>query len=415
MLNRPQIFNAIQQRLDHADAAGGRLAVMFLRMQGLREISLRFGYDQGELAGEKVHELIVQSLRPVDQVFRAGDDSFVIVLPAMLNQNHVLLASTRLSQTFEQPLESGSTPWQMRAITGIAIYPEHGLGADLLCRRASMALDEAQRRGELHAIYQLHDTQVEIFYEELRDAIEANRLQVFFQPVWNLQSGRISGIESLARWTSPQHGEVSPASFVPFSEQSDLIAALTRWSINATLRQAANLPANAGLSFAINFSPRVFSRPGTVEQLIGALDIWGVAPTAVIVEITETALVNDLESSMQVLRRLRDLGVRIAIDDFGAGYASIAYLRRFPATELKIDQSLVGAMRDDLHTRKLVSAIINMAHHMDLTTVAEGIEDQLTQNLLTDMGCDFGQGYHLGRPESAVDFVTRFNSVSERP
>jgi EAL domain-containing protein (putative c-di-GMP-specific phosphodiesterase class I) len=333
----------------------------------------------------------------------------------MLNQNHVLLASTRLSQTFEQPLESGSTPWQMRAITGIAIYPEHGLGADLLCRRASMALDEAQRRGDLHAIYQLHDTQVEIFYEELRDAIEANRLQVFFQPVWNLQSGRISGIESLARWTSPQHGEVSPASFVPFSEQSDLISALTRWSINATLRQAANLPANAGLSFAINFSPRVFSRPGTVEQLIGALDIWGVAPTAVIVEITETALVNDLESSMQVLRRLRDLGVRIAIDDFGAGYASIAYLRRFPATELKIDQSLVGAMRDDSHTRKLVSAIINMAHHMDLTTVAEGIEDQLTQNLLTDMGCDFGQGYHLGRPESAADFVARFNSVSEKP
>ncbi|MEP6899213.1 MAG: phosphodiesterase [Rhodanobacter sp.] len=412
MLNRPQIFNAIQQRLDHADAAGGRLAVMFLRVQGLREISLRFGYEQGEQAGEKVQELIVQSLRPVDQVFRAGDDSFVIVLPAMLNQNHVLLASTRLAQAFEKPLESGATPWQVRAVTGIAIYPDHGLGADLLCRRAGMALDEAQRRGELHAIYQLHETQVEIFYEELRDAIEANRLQVFFQPVWDIQSRRISGIESLARWTSVQHGEVSPASFVPFSEQSDLISALTRWSINATLRQAASVPARAGLSYAINFSPRVFARPGTAEQLIGALEIWGVAPTAVVVEITETALVNDLESSMQVLHRLRDLGVRIAIDDFGAGYASIAYLRRFPATELKVDQSLVGAMRDDPHTSKLVSAIINMAHHMDLTTVAEGIEDQDTLELLADMGCDFGQGYHLGRPEPATDFVTRFNATT---
>jgi len=135
----------------------------------------------------------------------------------------------------------------------------------------------------------------------------------------------------------------------------------------------------------------------------------------VIAEITETALANDLELSVEVLRRLRDLGVRIAIDDFGTGYASIAYLRRFPATELKIDQSLVGAMRDDPHTSRLVSAIINMAHHMDLTTIAEGIEDQATQDLLTGMGCNFGQGYHLGRPEPAADFVTRFNAGMTTP
>jgi diguanylate cyclase (GGDEF)-like protein len=415
MLNRPQIFNAIQQRLDHADVAGGHLAVMFLRVPGLHEISLRFGYEQGERAGEKVHELVVAALRPIDQVFRAGDDRFVIVLPGMLNHNHVLLASARLAQAFEQPLSGGMTPWQVRAVMGVSIYPEHGLHADLLCRCAAMALDEAQRRGELCAIYRLHDTQVEIFYEELRDAIEANRLRVFFQPVWNLQSGHICGVESLARWTSAQHGEVSPASFVPFSEQSDLISALTRWSVNATLRQAANLPTDAGLSFAINFSPRVLARSGTAEELIGALDIWSVPPTAVVVEITETALVNDLESSMRVLRRLRDFGVRIAIDDFGAGYASIAYLRRFPATELKIDQSLVGAMHDDPRTARLVSAIVNMAHHMDLVTVAEGIEDQPTQDLLADMGCDLGQGYHLGRPEPATDFVARFNAVPGKP
>jgi diguanylate cyclase len=414
MLNRAQIFNAIQQRLDHADVAGGHLAVMFLRVPGLHEINLRFGYDQGERAGEKVYELIAHALRPIDQVFRAGDDRFVIVLPGMLNHNHVLLASARLAQAFEQPLSGDATPWQVRAVMGAAIYPEHGLNADLLCRRAGMALDEAQRRGELCSIYQLHDTQVEIFYEELRDAIEANRLRVFFQPVWDLQSNRISGVESLARWTSAHHGEVSPASFVPFSEQSDLISALTRWSVNATLRQAASLSTESPLSFAINFSPRVFARPGTTEQLLGALDIWGVPPTSLVVEITETALVNDLESSMSVLHRLRDMGVRIAIDDFGAGYASIAYLRRFPATELKIDQSLVGALHDDPHTGRLISAIINMAHHMDLATVAEGIEHQDTQDLLTDMGCDYGQGYHLGRPEPATDFVARYNAVPSK-
>lgn len=415
MLNRLQIFTSIEQQIAAGGEAGGRFAVMMLHVRGLHEISLRFGYEQGELAGELAQSLIAQSLRPVDRVFRAGDHGYVVVLPNLLNRNHVLLASARLAQALEQPLAGTTSPWQLRAVMGVALYPEHGTDADLLCRRAGMALDEAQRRGEPCVIYQPHETQVEIFYEELREAIEANRLHVFFQPLHDLQAGRIAGVESLARWTSPQHGDVSPASFVPFSEQSDLIAALTRWSINATLRHAAPLCEAHGLSFAINLSPRVFTRPGMVEQFMGALDIWGVAPTTVIAEVTETALANDLEQSVLVLRRLRDLGVRIAIDDFGTGYASIAYLRRLPATELKIDQSLIAPMRDDAHTAKLVSAIINMAHHMGLTTIAEGIEDQTTQDLLTGMGCDFGQGYHLGRPEPAADFVTRFNASMAIP
>jgi EAL domain-containing protein (putative c-di-GMP-specific phosphodiesterase class I) len=128
----------------------------------------------------------------------------------------------------------------------------------------------------------------------------------------------------------------------------------------------------------------------------------------VVVEITETTLLNDLELGVQVLKRLREYGIRIAIDDFGTGYASIAYLRQFPATELKLDQSLISAVTREPHTAKLVSAIINMSHHMDLTTVAEGIEDQPTQDMLTDMGCDFGQGFHLGRPEPAASFSERF-------
>lgn len=408
MLNRESTFAAIEQSIAACDATDARFAVLILRLPGLREISLRFGYAQGEQAEDKAHALIKNSLRPVDQVFRAGDNSFVVLLPNILNHNHALLAGTRLTQAFEQLLDGAASPWLVRPVMGIALYPDHGPSADSLCRRAGMALDEAQRRGELSAIYQPHDTQVEIFYDELREAIDANRLQVFFQPIWDLQNKRIAGVESLARWNSAKHGDVSPANFVPFSEQSDLISVLTRWSVNSTLRHAANMPDRRDLSFAINFSPRVLLRPGMVEQLLGALEIWGVPPTAVVVEITETTLVNDLELGVQVLRRLRDHGVRIAIDDFGTGYASIAYLRQFPATELKLDQSLISAIKDDPHTAKLVSAIINMAHHMDLTTIAEGIENQQTQDMLGDMNCDFGQGFYLGRPEPAADFAARF-------
>ncbi|MDE1894820.1 MAG: phosphodiesterase [Pseudomonadota bacterium] len=410
MLNRESIFNAIEECVAAANAAGEHFAVLILRVPGLREISLRFGYAQGEQAEDKAHALTRDSLRPGDQVFRAGDDSFVVLLPSIANHNHAMLAGTRLIHAFEQPLDGTASPWLVRPVMGIAIYPEHGPGADHLCRRAGMALDESQRRGEPCTIYRQHDIQIEIFYEELREALDANRLRVFFQPIVNLRTGRIAGAESLARWSSPKHGEVSPANFVPFSEQSDLISILTRWSVNATMRHMASLHGAPELSFSINFSPRVLSRPGMVEQLLGALDIWGVAPTSIVVEITETTLVNDLEVSIQVLRRLREHGMRIAIDDFGTGYASIAYLRQFPATELKLDQSLIAGMRNDPHAAKLVRAIITMAHNMDLSTVAEGIEEQVTQDMLADIGCDYGQGFHLGRPEPAADFIRRLSA-----
>ena len=408
MLNRGPIFAAIDEQVARATQANARFAVMMVRVHGLRDITLRFGYERGEQAGEAARVLIEQALRPIDRVFRAGEDSYAVVLSGMRNHHHALLAATRLVSAFEQPLDVASTPWHARAVIGMALYPEHGLAADPLCRSAEMAHDEAQRRGERYALHALSDAPVEIFYEELRDAIEANRLQVYLQPVWNLQSGRVTGAESLARWTSPRHGEVSPKHFVPFAEQSELISALTRWSIHATLRHAASLRQAHDLSFAINFSPRIFNEPGAVEQLLGALEIWGVPPGAVVAEITETALVNDLDVSVLVLRRMRDSGVRIAIDDFGTGYASFSYLRKFPATELKIDMSLVSEMRHDPRTAKLVRAMIDMAHHLDLAAVAEGIEDPLTQEMLTDMGCDFGQGYQLGRPAPAADFQTLF-------
>lgn len=411
MLNREQIFAAIQEQIALCTDTPRRFAVLIVRVRGLREISIRFGCERGEQAEENARLLIEQSLRPVDRVFRCGDESFAVVLPDLRNHSHALLAATRLVKAFEQPLNSATSPWLGRAIMGIVFFPDHGLDADKLCRRADMAVDEAQHRGEQCVFYQPNETQAEIFYEELHDAIEYNRMHVYFQPVWNLRTERVVGAESLARWTSPLRGEVYPADFIPFAEQSDLISALTRWSINATLRHAAALPGAHGFTFAINLSPRLFAKPGLTQQLVDALKIWGLPPTVVVAEVTETSLVNNIDLTVQVLRRLRDLGMRIAIDDFGTGYASIAYLSKFPATELKIDKSLIGAIHADRRTEKLVRAVIKLAHHMDLATVAEGIEDQLTQEMVVDMDCDFGQGYHLGRPEPASDFVARFSAT----
>lgn len=407
MLNRADIFEAIEDQLRAAHASGSHLAVMMLRIEGLHEANLRFGYAAGEEAHLRVRELIREVLRPIDRVFSAGEDSFVLVLPGLHSRNHVLLAATRLLQTFEPPLRGLPHPLQGRPEMGVALYPDHADTPDRLCRGAELALAAAHARGESCLFHEPQETHDAIFYEELREAIETNRLGTYFQPVWNLQRGIIAGVESLARWTSPRLGPVPPASFVGFAEKSDLIQALTRWSISTTLRHAAMLQGAPGLTFAINFSPRVFARPGLVEQVLDMLEIWGLPPSVMVAEITETALVNDLAASVQAMKRLRERGARIAIDDFGTGYASIAYLRRFPASELKIDRSLVCDLTCDPRTVKLVQSIIRMAHHMDMATVAEGVEDQATQDLLTSMGCDYAQGYHLGQPEPAVEFVAR--------
>jgi len=416
MLNRAPIFAAIQEQIERSKSEPSHFALVVVRVSGLRDINIRFGCDRGEQAEENAQVLISESLRPVDRVFRVGDESYAVLLPGLHTQSHALLAATRIVRSFEQPLNRATSPWQGRPIMGIVFHPEHGRDADELYRRAELAVDEAQRRGENYAFYELHEVPMEIVYHDLRDAIEANRLSTYFQPIWDLKAQRIVGAESLARWHNARVGgsaDIGPAQFVPFAEQSDLISALTRWSINASLRHAAAMRETQGFSIAINLSPRVFVKPGLLEQIMDALQIWGLPPTAVVAEVTETAFVNDLQSTVKMLRRLRDQGLRIAIDDFGTGYSSIAYLAKFPATELKIDKSLIGGVRSDARTEKLVRAIVKLAHHMDLTVTAEGIEDQGTQDLLLDMECNFGQGYHLGRPEPAANFVSRYATPTE--
>jgi EAL domain-containing protein (putative c-di-GMP-specific phosphodiesterase class I) len=403
MLNQNEILAAIERCI----GSGKPFAVLAACICDLREVGIRYGSQHGAEAEANAGRLIRESLRPVDDVFRAGDECFAVILPDLPARNHALLATTRLSRAFEQPLNIGGVPWQGRLRMGATFFPQDGNDADLLWRRAQMALQDAAWRGEPFAFYDARKSRVDIDYNELRESIEANQLLAYFQPVWDLRTRRISGVESLARWTSPTLGPVSPDQFITFAEQSDLIVALTHWSINATLREAAALK-DRGLSFAINLSARAFAQGALVEQLSDALSIWGVAPTAVVAEVTETALVDDLDLTARVLRQLRDLGMRVAIDDFGTGYAAITYLSRFPATELKIDKTLIDPITRDPHAARLADSIIQFAHRLDMTTVAEGIADAGTDRLLSEMGCDHGQGFHLGMPAPAPEFAERF-------
>ncbi|WP_250623791.1 putative bifunctional diguanylate cyclase/phosphodiesterase [Pinirhizobacter soli] len=405
MTPRANLFSTIQVMLDR-QAEEAICGVLVLRLRGMREAQLRHGYDFGNQIMRAAYERVVRLLRHVDRVFEAGEDTFIAVLPSLRNRTHALLAATRLLSAFEEPLACPSRPWLGRAVVGGALYAEHGVDAELLCRRAEMAHDEAMRTGEPFAMYETEGTQIEILYGELRDDIEANRLEVYFQPQVHCASGKVARVEALSRWTSATRGMVMPSDFIPFAERSDLIIPLTRWNLNASLRHAAAMrDAQVMLDVSVNLSPRVFVERGFTEQFLGALEIWNVPAENVIVEVTETAILTDLDMSVRVLRRFRDRGVRVAIDDFGTGYASFSYLRHFPATELKIDKSFVGTMLADAHTGHLVGAMVDVARRMKLESVAEGVEDAATMDQLIAMGCDYLQGYHLGRPAPAVQYV----------
>ena len=402
MLNRTDVLREIDAEVARAGEAGEHFALVLMRVQRHREEHLLFG----DFLSTAARSRIKAALRPQDRILPIGDNVFALLLPALRDSGHALLAANRLVRAFREPLLVGDRLQQALPTLGIGMYPEHGTAAEPLCRAAETAFAQALTSRDRYQLHQPANTRSEPPYVDLREAIINNRLEVFFQPLWDIRAARVIGAESLARWNSEVHGAISPTDFVLVAEQTGLIESLTRWSVNTTLRHCASARA-AGhrLRFSINVSPRVFHEPGLVEQFQNSLAIWDVPAADVVLEVTESAVMEDPSLSAVVLGQLRDHGFGISIDDFGIGYSSFAYLKRFPATELKIDQEFVLDICNSPRSARLVHSMIDLAHHLDLIAVAEGVEDQATLDRLTAMGCDLAQGFFFGRPKPAAEFI----------
>jgi diguanylate cyclase len=381
-------------------------AVLLVRIQRTREINILFGYDFGRRLMQAAADVIASVLRPVDMLVTLGEFEYALVLPDLLGSNHALLAAHRVVRAFRQPLAVDGHAMMANVAVGVAVGPQHGSSADALCRRADIAYGEALRSGEHVAMFVPREQYLDVPYGDLRRALEDGQLQVHLQPILDVRSRRIVAAESLARWHSPLLGPISPDVFVPLAEQTGLIGELTRWSMNATLRYASLAQlGERGMRFALNLSPRVFLDHSFDEQLLAALKIWDVPATAVVLEVTEGGVMEDPARSAAVLTRLREAGMSIAIDDFGTGYASFAYLKRFPANEVKVDQSFIRDICHDDRTAELVRSMIDLSHRLEMRVVAEGVEDEETMQLLATMDCDLVQGFHLGRPQPAEAFI----------
>lgn len=406
MLSRAATFTATQQYIEHCKARGSLLGVMMLRVQRFREFTMHLGYEAAEQLAAAVQRTAQTALRPVDEIIQVGAAEFAVLLPGLHNPDHATLAASRLIRQFREPIELGDRPVLIEVIVGLALYPEHGDSPDRLFRCAERAYSNAIRSVDRYAVFSQKDWQVDISHDDLHEAIVNNRLELHLQPLWDLRRKKVAGVESLARWNNPRHGPIEPSVFIPMAEETGLITPLTRWSLNNSMHFCAQArKAGLDLPFAINLSPRVFPERGIVEQILAALRIWDIPPELIILEITETAVMDDPAMSSALLKRLRDQGLRIAIDDFGIGHSTFAYLQNTPATELKIDKSFVANMHLDQSSRQLVRSIIDLAKNLGLDVVAEGVERPETLVELEQMGCDYAQGYLIGRPQPAAQFI----------
>jgi EAL domain-containing protein (putative c-di-GMP-specific phosphodiesterase class I) len=406
MLNRDVLFETIERLIPPPQDSGALLIVRMLRM---REYEAVFGYSASDALVQAFEQRLHGCLRGVDEAVRIGECDYAVVLPGLRDRNHALLAAAKVARAFQYPLQGGGRPSRVIVSVGACMARDDHT-PEVLCRNADAACARAHRQPERYAVFD-GQIQATIGYEDLHQAITGNRLQVYLQPLFGLDSGTLCGFESLARWHDPHLGVVSPELFVTAAEQTGLIDGLTRWSVNATLRHcAAAFKAHRHLHCGINVSPIALTSGDFVGQMGTALRIWEVDPAQVTLEVTETAFVDNPELIGQALTQLRDMGMRIAVDDFGTGYSSLSYFRHFPVDQLKIDISFVRELMGSRRVCQLVESIINMAHGLEAKTVAEGIEDAAVWNRLRELGCDIGQGYYPGRPAPAEQALAQFIS-----
>jgi diguanylate cyclase (GGDEF)-like protein len=398
-----------QQVRDHGTTP---FALILIDLQNLSEINASLGHHVGDEALSEAARRLRQNVAATDLVARVSAQQFLILAVPCSLQRAPLLAEQLTGLISANFVVSGAG-LELHPTAGIALYQEHGQSARELLRCAQMALHDAQDARAQVAIYRAgRDEQHRrrlVLVTELRRALEQNvGLKLVYQPKVEMATRTLKSLEALARWTHPQLGEVSPAEFVPLAEQTGNTRRLTSWVVEEAIRQMAEWRAlGLEVDVAVNLSASDILDPQLGSEILRCLEKHGIAPTKLVLEITESAVMRDPVLAARHMQLLRVAGVRFAMDDFGTGYSSLAQLSRLPVDELKIDRSLIAHAHARPDDTTIVTSTIELAHSMGLRVVAEGVEHVEAWNLLRRLGCDFAQGYLIAKPLPAQD-VTPF-------
>jgi diguanylate cyclase (GGDEF)-like protein len=388
--------------------SGGAHALFSLDLNNFKRVNGVYGRGVGDEVLISAAARIQRAVRDGDLVARIGGDEFAIISCQLGGTEEAATIALRVIKEFEQPITVGSTQHQIGVGIGIALIPRDGHDADEAVRKADIALYRAKAGPDsascfFEAAMDAHIRERELIERELRLAIRDHAIQPFFQPLIDLRTKRIMGFEALARWTHPILGEAPPDRFIPIAESCGLLAPLTEHLLRCAARAAYAWPEEIGLSF--NISPLQLKDPTLAFRILSILQEERLSPTRLEIEITESAFVQDLAGARRVLAVLSEAGVRIALDDFGTGYSSLYHLRNLKIDTLKIDRSFIDNMESDREAAAFVRALVGLGHGLGLTVTAEGVEQPEQARLLSEQGCETGQGYLFGRAMSARDTI----------
>jgi diguanylate cyclase (GGDEF)-like protein len=406
LANRPRLMDRLEQLITLARRSNHPVSVLLMDLDRFKYVNDALGHQHGDVVLQEVARRLSKLLRDSDTVARLGGDEFAVLLPETSSEAAQGVAA-RITAELDRPIEIEGQNVDVGASIGIATYPEHGTDATTLLRDADVAMYAAKRSHAGAMVFSenhSHEQQKQLsLLSDVRKAIEYDEFLLHYQPKIEIASGRVVGVEGLVRWQHPRRGLVPPGDFIPFLEQSGHIRSLTRWALRAGVRQAARWD-KKGLTISINISARDLLSPDLPRYLQDLLAEHGVAARFLCLELTESALMDDPGTAFATVERLHDLGVRLAIDDYGTGYSSLAYIQRLPVDELKIDRSFVGRLTLDRDNQTIVRSTIELGHNLGLKVTAEGIEDAEAAAMLARMGCDTGQGFFIGRPLALADF-----------
>jgi diguanylate cyclase (GGDEF)-like protein len=415
LANRSLFHQRLAEVMAGAAADGSSGAVLLLDLDDFKTVNDSLGHLSGDRVLVAVAERLRARLRAGDTAARLGGDEFAVLLERVAGEREVLTVAERLAADLRQPVAVAGRQVHARASVGVRLAAGGG-DPDELLRDADLAMYAAKQAGAgTVRLFDatMHDRAVQRldFEAALRRAVLEQQFTVRYQPVIELASGDVVGLEALVRWDHPERGLVMPGEFVGMAEESGLIVPIGRWVLHAACQAVRDwqrrLPLERPLFMAVNLSVRQLQQPDLVQDVAGALDATGLDPGDLMLEVTESVLVVDDEATIQRLRELRALGVHLAVDDFGTGYSSLAYLRQLPVDTLKLAKPFVDGLTMGAEQAALAHAIVRLADTLRLQVVAEGIEQEAQAQELRAIGCPYGQGYWFGRPmdQFAVEAV----------
>lgn len=414
--NRALFKDRLNISLAQARRNKNKVAVMFLDLDRFKVVNDTLGHAMGDRLLQSVAHRLENCVRKCDTLSRFGGDEFTLLLPSVHSAEDVRKIAKKVIKVLKEPFNLGEHQAYVGVSIGIAMYPNGGETVDQLIQNADVAMYHVKRRGKDG--YQFFSDTMAVstsnrlsMERDIRNALENDEFQVYYQPKINTVTGRIVGVEALVRWQHPTRGLVLPNEFIPLAEETKIMPDINTWVLKTACREVKQWidSGHADIRLSVNFSPLQVEHPKFVAQLLSALEETDFPPSNLEIELTENVIMNDLEQMTHKLNQLSEHGMSIAIDDFGTGYSSLNYLSKLPIHTLKVDQSFIKDIHDSMNEACIVNAIVSMAHGLKLNIVAEGVETRAQLDYLKSLGCQEIQGFYFGRAEPAHFILDMLN------